>query len=974
MAAKKPSDLHYHTPTLTKFFALASIALVVTTLWMVLDDHNRQWKKIQQEFIDFDTAKTKAEIEAAQAEISPQEQERLWVGLDEARSRLGEQLEGMNAGRADFRSAADALYRVDQSWRHAKAYHATARYEYEKAHVEGAHNEPELKAAYDELSAEVAHWDNEVQVTTKARDAAQDSLDSFTADVDAVEQEIAVLETMVSRLRTKLDSIEPWWATKYVLNEPVLDIMAPSLKIRQVVVDKIHQDINYLTIPRVDRCQTCHMAIDQPGYEEVDANPAFRSHPQLDLYVTDISPHPMEKFGCTTCHFGRDRSVDFARVTHTPETPEQEEQWVDDYGWHEPVLWDFPMLPGSLIDSTCFKCHMDQDRVPGSAKAAEAEDFYEQFGCFGCHNANGYDDLRKVGPSLNNLAAKVPNKDWAYRWIEAPRAFRAKTRMPHFWGVSNNSEPDDVPSNHAEIRGTVEYLYAMSGDIEYESIPVRGNASRGEKMVRDTGCMGCHVVGNSPEDDALSRQHRRRFGPTLAGIATKTRPEWIYHWLKSPRDYWHETRMPDLRLTDQEAADITAYLMTLTSDSFMRSPIPEPQVEARDEMLMEFFQGRMTRDQARAELEGMTEQDRWVMTGERTIRSYGCFGCHDIPGFEDAQPVSIELSTEGSKSVHLFDYGHLHDIPHTRQAWIAQKLRDPRGFDEGKVKTRSAYQKMPDFGFTEEEIQIGTTTVLSFVKDQLPDERRKTLNGREEALEAGRRLVRERNCRGCHELEGEGRAIFDVLVRNLLADGINELDATAQAEGYAPPLITVEGAKVEPDWLFSFLKEPTTIRSWMDLRMPTFHFTDEETNIVISYFNALSEQTYPFKTYDDLRLTSSERRAADQLVGRDYFNCFACHQRGDETISGPASQWAPNLSLANGRLKPDWIEDWMRDPNAIQPGTRMPTYFDPSSFDESGPPDILDGDENAQIRVVMKWVLDLGGPPPDRVGGAGARR
>ena len=36
-----------------------------------------------------------------------------------------------------------------------------------------------------------------------------------------------------------------------------------------------------------------------------------------------------------------------------------------------------------------------------------------------------------------------------------------------------------------------------------------------------------------------------------------------------PRGYWHETRMPDLRLSEKEAADITAYLMSLKNDAFV---------------------------------------------------------------------------------------------------------------------------------------------------------------------------------------------------------------------------------------------------------------------------------------------------------------------------------------------------------------------------------------------------------------------
>ncbi len=34
---------------------------------------------------------------------------------------------------------------------------------------------------------------------------------------------------------------------------------------------------------------------------------------------------------------------------------------------------------------------------------------------------------------------------------------------------------------------------------------------------------------------------------------------------------------------------------------------------------------------------------------------------------------------------------------------------------------------------------------------------------------------------------------------------------------------------------------------------------------------------------------------------------------------------APNFLLANERLKPDWVERWIKDPQAISPGTSMPS-------------------------------------------------
>ena len=44
-----------------------------------------------------------------------------------------------------------------------------------------------------------------------------------------------------------------------------------------------------------------------------------------------------------------------------------------------------------------------------------------------------------------------------------------------------------------------------------------------------------------------------------------------------------------------------------------------------------------------------------LLIGEKSIRHYGCYGCHNIDGFEDAKPIGVELTYEGSKPVNKFD-------------------------------------------------------------------------------------------------------------------------------------------------------------------------------------------------------------------------------------------------------------------------------------------------------------------------------
>ncbi len=67
--------------------------------------------------------------------------------------------------------------------------------------------------------------------------------------------------------------------------------------------------------------------------------------------------------------------------------------------------------------------------------------------------------------------------------------------------------------------------------------------------------------------------------------------------------------------------------------------------------------------------------------------------------------------------------------------------------------------------------------------------------------------------------------------------------------------------------------------------------------------------------------------------------------------------------MAKKRLKPKWIIEWLHNPQALLPGTKMPTYFDPQNFAASGPEDILNGDEEKQIKVLRDYLLTLSNSP-----------
>jgi cytochrome c2 len=287
-------------------------------------------------------------------------------------------------------------------------------------------------------------------------------------------------------------------------------------------------------------------------------------------------------------------------------------------------------------------------------------------GCAGCHAIEDprLSGLRKRGPDLRRLSSKT-TPAWALEWIMAPRDISPRTWMPHFF------EPD-YPE---EARAIVAYLWASSEAVEW-AVPPAGDEMRGQELFNGVGCTGCHVREVGTDRGASDSLHRLH-GPNLARLGAKVEAPWLFSWLKDPRRYAPETLMPNLRLSDQEAADLTAFL--LRGEGASRSTA---NLAAKDEEEIE--------------------------AGREAIEIYGCYGCHLIAGFEQAEPHASELSsTAGFEG---------HGMP-----------------------------GLPNFGFSEDELAAIGTAIRAEADDL--------------ELAKIRKLIRQYNCRGCHSLEDRGPAI-----------------------------------------------------------------------------------------------------------------------------------------------------------------------------------------------------------------------
>ncbi|HCI44067.1 MAG TPA: hypothetical protein DE315_00830 [Candidatus Omnitrophica bacterium] len=961
----EPEERHYNIDRLNMIFAVASIVLLFALIWMVTDDYSREWKDYQRKFRELEIEKTRVKYDYAFNELeSKGDYKALEKQLEEERKTF---TVGCPAGSADdeakkFAAENDLL---NQKYRFTKAEYDAARYRYETARARGGADNAHLAKAAEVLAGlerQLAGLKLAVEQSGQRLAQRQKAADDCGARLAELERRERGFQQKTKILQRKLDKIDPGAMNftnriaQMVRDLPIIDLANPNYKIEQIVLKDIPEDLNFSKVPTVDRCVTCHQGIADQDYK--DASQPFRAHPNLELYLGNDSAHPIDEFGCTVCHGGRGRGTDFVSAAHTPASAQQAEEWEEKYGWEPLHHWEKPMLPKQYVEAGCFQCHAGQGTIKGAEKLNLGLSIIERSGCYTCHTINRYKNWPKPGPDLTKLSSKI-SKKWAYQWIQSPRTFRPDTWMPAFFDQSNTSDPESRKRNEQEIHAIVAYLFANNPEYPAASIPLEGAIQKGKEIVSSVGCMGCHRIEPRDPSEALTRDTlRREQGPNFSGLGSKTSKAWLYNWLKNPHSYNPRTKMPNLRLSDEEAAHVAAYLASLRDDVYGQTEVPAVDEAGIDGIVLDFLTKSETLDSAKKKVAAMSRDEKLSFAGEKLVRHYGCFACHAIAGFENEKPIGTELTEEGSRPVDRLDFGFVH-IDHTRPAWFAQKLKDPRVFDQGKVKLHDEKLRMPNFEFNDEEIEAVTTALLGFVKDA-PKAKIVPRTARDLDIERGQELARVFNCQGCHLIEKDGGAIQPAVGQWLVDyNNVSANEAAAVIPSFSPPNLIGEGKKVQAQWLFNFLHDPSTIRPWLKVRMPTYAFAADELNDLVKYFAALDNEESLFLEKFHGAITPEELDAGAKLFSKDYFDCAKCHIVGAQMPGGSPENWAPDFALARSRLKPQWIDEWLKNPQDLLPGTKMPTYFDPAGFEASGPEDILAGDEHKQIRALRNYLMSL---------------
>ncbi|MFN8542638.1 MAG: c-type cytochrome [Candidatus Binatia bacterium] len=922
MARRTDTNIDDEKRSYGAVWLVLSLFLFVSGLWAVADDNvfRRPWKKFQTEFNHLDIQRVKDQIAEEQKRLDalPEYQEAKKTA-DAARADVESGGTSREIARLEreIQLAREADQNKDLNLRFVKAELEELRFQYDDAHHAGRPTS-EIQAKIDEKEVQRAERQAAYGASQAGIEAIESQIKEKRSALKKADEALAKLTTGRDELQQKLENIALGYFPGPKATPPFFgyDWQPKIPKIQQIVLEEFDRNNFNQPIARVDRCTTCHLGINKAGFEE-QPNP-FRTHPRRDLL---LGKHDPDKFGCTPCHEGEGPDVNGPERAHG-------NFYVAEGEGHEKRLetvefQDRPMFRAEKMQVNCIKCHASVQNLEGAEVSARGERLFVELGCHGCHLVDGYEELAKedgftaIGPSLRRIGAKV-DRGWLVRWITNPHQFRARTRMPNFmfdeqqatqvaaWLLAQTKEPSD----------------AWAG--EHAAPASLGDVARGKELVESIGCRACHAL--SPDEVAGQIGANKDIAPNLSSIAEKTDARWMYHWIRNPRGWSSVARMPSLRVSDDEARAIVAYLSTLGT----KKPVP-------------------------AGLEASLADPANVAAGEKLARKYGCAGCHDIPGWESEPRVGAELSSFGQKTKEELFFGDRTDLQEDWDTWTYNKLLTPRTY-----ATKWIEQAMPQFDLADEDVKALRVFLASRTDTRVPAKYVYKGVGDKQIVD-GRRLVARYNCTGCHVIEGHGGDI-----RRLYEDAPN----------MAPPILNGEGEKVQASWFFNFLKAPSPIRPWLKLRMPTFGLDDVTTHGIVSYFGALDKVTVPFVHIDRAEFRADSVEAGKLLATKDYFACFSCHQRGAEKPEGPPEGWAPDLGMAAARLGPQWIVKWLRDPQKVMPGTKMPSFYTPDADGKlgGGPDDVLGGDAEAQMRALRDYVISIGLPnitPPSPSQAAG---
>lgn len=676
-------------PRLNLVFALSSLAAFGSFLWMMYDDHERKWRGHQRAYFDalaalahfdlleLESDEAKARRSAAEQRVKQEEQK-----LTKNQERIKE-LKAREAEQAGLLQGA-AL-----SFGNLNATHQVTIFHYE-----------EHKTIDGEAAAATKQWRKAVETEREALDAlrvkkekiedtlaaVRRELKQIQAPVELARRELGVFDKAVDDARKREKMYRAGVATfRTALNLPGLDFVAPKgtmgrEEIKQVVLPEVRQEYNFVQSYTIDRCTTCHIAIDKPeasmdalvaraetALKNVNAKRVSAGQPPLAV-PTNALKEPADSHGDDAAKHGRGDAV-----ADEPERPAGEGEKAAE-AW--PAYADMTAAQRTRYARALAATVNEHLKAEGLAPlrieqpllahpnlelfvAPDSPHGMSAVGCTSCHEGNGQET--DFVYAAHTPANHAQHHEWEKKYYDPVLGIPKGTfeLIEEFW---------DRPMVHPRYaQATCSKCHTEIADLaSYRGDGAAEKLTQGRKLFTQVGCINCHLVEGLGDS--------RRVGPDLTAVNQKLTQGFMERWIEYPAEFRPSTLMPHFFKQENN----------LPSSGSDVDPNPKVRTETEIAAISHYLRTFSRPYAAEAVPEGI-EGD--AKRGHELFVNTGCLACHGALGAVD--PKDEKGRTFGQK-------------------WVTRDLVKREGMAADKAAERVAGMSLNDLShyaiehFTEE--------------------------------------------------------------------------------------------------------------------------------------------------------------------------------------------------------------------------------------------------------------------------------
>ncbi len=476
-----------------------------------------------------------------------------------------------------------------------------------------------------------------------------------------------------------------------------------------------------------------------------------------------------------------------------------------------------------------------------------------ELSCTSCHQSEDAHLRAKGGPSLEGVSLRL-NRIWVEKYIAEPHSIKPGTTMPDVLGSRPANERASIARALAAFLSTQNRSPTEVRGSGLLPVPNefwnKGDAIRGKLLYHQVGCVACHdadkelaVESSSAIDQwiedldadeiaklGLSSAARAVPSVPLGDLKSKYTVAGLTHFLLDPTQFRPAGRMPALKLSPVESADIASYLLDQQVPSKQSVAVDETEIARGREWFTELNcvqchtvsnlkprklakplkELNLTSDKQcmkattsvnyqldpeqvspiRTAIATAAKTEKLVASDQLQLQllAFNCYACHERNGrggvarfrrdhFETV--AKVDLGDEGRLPPPLTGVGRK-----LQPAWLKNVLLGKKADLRPHMQIR-----MP---------------VFQTEADQLPDLFRQvdqvdinkfTLNNKPDDIEAGRQLM-DVGCVQCHTFGGNA------------LPGVIGVDLRGVS------------SRLQPNWFQEFLINPSAVKA--RTRMPSF--------------------------------------------------------------------------------------------------------------------------------------------------------